>query len=74
MSRQRRGRYADASERTVARLCLDGDLDVVAQRSEQAHQALTGEIRQVSVHQRRYLRLIDLHKRRGGRLSEAAAV
>ena len=74
MSRRRRGHYANTSERAVARLRPDGDLDVLAERSEQAHETLTGEIRQPSVQQSRYLRLINLHERRGGRLSESTAL
>ena len=52
---------ANAAMCTVARLCLDGDVHVLAERDQQAHQALAGEVCESPVEQRRHFRLVDAH-------------
>src|SRR3546814_809575 len=64
---------ADASARAVARLRFHRDVDVQAERGEQAHQAVTREVGEPAVQQGGDLRLVDAHQRGGGRLRQAAA-
>src|SRR5882757_6510833 len=63
-SRVRFANNTDAALSTVARLRPDRDFHVLAERSQEAHQALAGEVREPSVEQRRHLRLIDAHEPR----------
>jgi hypothetical protein len=65
---------ADASVGAVARLGLDRDLYVLAECSEETHEALTGEVGKPTVPQGRHLWLIDAHERSSGDLSQAAAL
>src|SRR5471032_1332691 len=63
-SRMRFADDADAAVRPIAWLHADRDVDILAEGSQQAHQALAGEIREASVEESRHLRLIDAHERR----------
>jgi len=64
---------ADAAARPITRLRLDGDLHVLAERSQQAHQPLAGEVRNPAIEERRHLRLIDAHQGRCGHLGQTPA-
>src|SRR5215204_1419385 len=62
-SRMHFANHADSAVRTIARLRLDGDLDILSERSQQAHQALAREVRKTSIEKRRHLWLINSHQR-----------
>jgi hypothetical protein len=55
---------ADPAVRPITRLRPDRDVDILAERPQQAHQALAGEVREPSVEECRYLRLVDAHESR----------
>ncbi len=52
----------------------DGDVDVLAERGQQADQAVAGEIGQAAVEQGRNLRLVDAHQRRHRDLGRTPAL
>jgi len=56
------GSDLDAPSFAMAGLRPDNDLHVLAERGQEPHQALAGEVREAAVEQGRDLRLIDSHK------------
>src|SRR6202044_2296907 len=65
---------ADTAVRAVAWLCPYGDFHVLADRCQEAHEALTGKVRQPPVEQRRHLWLIDAHEGRGRGLCQTSTL
>src|SRR5258708_1209553 len=61
-SRMRFAGDADTAVCPIARLRPDRDVDIPAERGEQAHQTFAGEVRKPAIEKRRYLRLIDAHE------------
>src|SRR5215204_3397849 len=73
-SRMHFANHADSAVRTIARLRLDGDLDILSERGQQAHQALAREVRKTSIEKRRHLRLINSHQRCRRNLGQSPAL
>src|SRR5712671_586008 len=66
-SRALRMRFADDADTAVCpitRLRPDRDVDILAERGEQAHQTFAGEVSESSIEKRRYLWLVDAHEGR----------
>jgi hypothetical protein len=58
-------KYADATVGAAARLVVNGDIHVLAERRKQPHQTIARDVRETTVQEYRYLCLIDPHERGG---------